>query len=185
MIPASGAGARQSIRDASPASAACRCRSLPRSRRPGRPWESSEFENRRQLIRTRVADDGAVELREAGPIDRGARLACVFVPAHERQRVAAAWIRDRDAGIARYADARRNARARPRSARPARGETALPCRLDRRRTGRPTSAARLSCPRAPFPRAGSRSLPVPAVAGPRPPTSIFSASGRAWRSRRG
>ena len=76
----------------------------------GRPAVRKErVENRRQLIRPRVADDGAVELRQAGPVDGGARLALVLVPAHERQRVAAAWIGDGDAGIARHADAGRHA----------------------------------------------------------------------------
>ena len=56
-----------------------------------------------------VADDRAVEPREARPVDRRARLAFVLVAADERQRVAAAGIGERDARVARHADAGRNA----------------------------------------------------------------------------
>jgi hypothetical protein len=64
----------------------------------------------RQLLRPGVADQRAVEMRQAGPVDRGRRLALVFVAANERHRVAAARVGDRDARIARHRDACRNAR---------------------------------------------------------------------------
>ena len=64
----------------------------------------------RQLRGTRVADQRAVEAREARPVDRRARLAFVLVAADEGHRVAAARIRNRDAGIARYRDAGGDAR---------------------------------------------------------------------------
>jgi hypothetical protein len=47
---------------------------------------------------------------EARPIDRRRRLAVVLVAAHEGERVAAAGIGDRDAGITRDGDSRRNPR---------------------------------------------------------------------------
>ena len=63
----------------------------------------------RELLRADVADDGAVQFREVRPVDRRARLPFVFVPAHERERVAAAGVRDRDARVARHADPGRDA----------------------------------------------------------------------------
>ena len=41
-------------------------------------------EDARQLLRPGVADDRAVEPRQAGPVDVGRRAALVLVPAHER-----------------------------------------------------------------------------------------------------
>ncbi len=64
----------------------------------------------RKLLRAGVTDDGAVEVREACPIDRRRRFAVVFVPAHEGERVAAAGIGGGDAGVAGNRHAGRNAR---------------------------------------------------------------------------
>ena len=60
----------------------------------------------------------------------------------------------------------REFRARPRTECPARAGTAPPCRRCRTRTGRPTSAGRRSCLRAPSRRAGSRSHPARAAWAP-------------------
>ena len=67
------------------------------------------FQDLVKLPRSGVADERAAEPREARPVDVGRRAAFVFVPAHERHAVAAAWIGQRHAGIARRADRGRNA----------------------------------------------------------------------------
>ena len=67
-------------------------------------------QNLRQLQWPRVADDGAVEVREARPIDRRRRLAIVFVAADEGERVAAAGIGSGDARITRDGNPGRDAR---------------------------------------------------------------------------
>ena len=73
---------------------------------PGRPSARQQrAQDVRQLLRPRVADNRAVETREARPVHRNVRLAIVLVAADERQGVAAAGIRDRDTGVARHADA--------------------------------------------------------------------------------
>ena len=64
----------------------------------------------RQLIGPGVADDRAVQPREARPIHRRAGFAFVLVAANEREGVAAAGVGERDAGVARRADAGRNTR---------------------------------------------------------------------------
>ena len=65
-------------------------------------------EQTRELLRSRVADDGAIEPREARPVDVGEDAVLVLVSAHQRDRVAAARIGHRDAGIRRHPDAERN-----------------------------------------------------------------------------
>ena len=62
----------------------------------------------RQLGRPGIADDGAIEPRQAGPVHRGASFAVVLVPADEGQRVARSRIGERDARVRREADARRH-----------------------------------------------------------------------------
>ena len=77
-----------------------------RRRRPAGRATSSASSMLRQLLRARVADDRAVEPRQARPVDRRARLALVLVAADERERVAAARIGDRNARVARHARCR-------------------------------------------------------------------------------
>ena len=70
----------------------------------GTSGDEQRFEHVRQLVGSGVADDGAVERREAGPVHFRARLAVVLVSANEGQRVAAARIGQRHARVARCAD---------------------------------------------------------------------------------
>ena len=129
----------------------------------------------------------AVEPRRGSSSRSTARvLPSSSCPRTKRERVAAARIGDRDARVARARRCRPECPGRPRTGRPARAGTALRCRRDRTRTGRPTSAARRSCPRAPFRRAGSRSLPARAAAARRrrrrssPRPAARSGAAAAW-----
>ena len=63
-----------------------------------------------ELFGTGIADDRAVEMRQAAPVDRAARLAVHVVAVHERERIAAARIGDGDAGVDRARHRRRHAR---------------------------------------------------------------------------
>ncbi len=65
----------------------------------------------RQLPRAGIADDRAVQAREAGPVDvdRALGLAFVFVAADQRDRVAAARVRDGHTGVRGRGDAHRDA----------------------------------------------------------------------------
>ena len=74
------------------------------------PFDSIAFRIAAQLARSGVADDGAAKPREDRPVDVGRLAALVFVPAHERDGVACAGVRQRHAGKARSADGCRNAR---------------------------------------------------------------------------
>ena len=116
---------------------------------------AERLEHERQLVGARVTHDGAPESRQAGPVDVGERPAFVFVSPNEGNGVAGP--RDRSpAPLRRRVPRWRRAHPeRPRTARAARRGTALPRRRGRTRTGRPTSAAPPSCPRAPSRRAGS------------------------------
>src|SRR4029453_11948693 len=58
----------------------------------------------------RVADDGAVQLGEAGPVDCRRGLALVLVAAHQRDRVAAARVGEGNARVAGNANRRRDPR---------------------------------------------------------------------------
>ena len=57
-----------------------------------------------QLLRPGVRDDRAVQLGERGPVDAGLFAAFILMPANERDRVAAAGIGDRHAGVGAGAD---------------------------------------------------------------------------------
>ena len=63
-----------------------------------------------ELFGTGIADDRAVEMSQAAPVDRAARLAVHVVAVHERERIAAARIGDGDAGVDRARHRRRHAR---------------------------------------------------------------------------
>ena len=65
-------------------------------------------EDVRHLLRPRVADECAVEPGKARPVERRRRLALVFVPPDECDRVAAARVRDGNAGVAGKSDTRRD-----------------------------------------------------------------------------
>ena len=92
----------------------------------------------RQLIRARIADDGAVEAREARPVDRRLRLC---PRPRGRARTSTCRRRPGRSAARRHSSPRRSrpeCPEPPRSVRPARGETTPPIRRGRRRTGRPT-----------------------------------------------
>ena len=68
------------------------------------------IEHLRQLLRSRIGHDGAVEQGQRGPVDLRLLAAFVLVAAHERDRVAGAGIGDRNAGVRRRANRVRHAR---------------------------------------------------------------------------
>ena len=148
-------------------------------------------------VREQRADDGA-DLPGAGVADERAAgpARCVqstprrlvglrLVPAEQHDHVARLGIGERHAGVGGPRDRQRACPARPRTGSPARAGTALPCRRCRRRTDRPTSAARRPCLRAPFRRAGSRSLPGRAAWARRRRRRSARRRPRAQRSSRG
>ena len=63
-----------------------------------------------QLLRSDVADDRAIELGQACPVDIGQNAVVVFVTAHERDRVSAPRVGHRHAGVGGNTDAEWNAR---------------------------------------------------------------------------
>ncbi len=131
----------------------------------GRPAVADERgQDVRELLRSGVADDGAVEAGETRPVDRRRVLAFVFVTAHERQRVATAGIGDRHAGVTGDGDAGGN------SGHDLEADALL---VQEQRFGAaaiedervaPLEPRRPSCLPALFPPAGNRSLPAPAAA---------------------
>ena len=133
----------------------------------GRPAvRQQRLGDRANLPRSGVADERPRQSGEPRPVDVRRRVGFALVAAHERQRVAGAGIRHRNARVGQARRSRRGCRARPRTGCPARAGTALPCRRCRTRTGRPTSAGRPSCPRALSRRAESRSRPGRAASAP-------------------
>ena len=104
----------------------------------GRGRGDEGIEHLRQLRRARVADDRAIQLRKAGPIDPRLGAAAVFVAADEGQGVAAAGIGDRDAGVGRARRSPPGRRAPPRTESAVRAGTAPRGPPGRTRTGRPT-----------------------------------------------
>ena len=160
---------RSSVRSADAARSAMPCHvccdgSVPskttaRWSRGGRPCAISALKMLGSCSRARVADDGAVEPRQAGPVDARQLFCLVLVPAHERQRVAAARIRQRNACVAGRHRGRPECRARLRSAPHARGGTALPAPPRSKTKGSPHFRRATTFLRAPFPRAAIRWLP--------------------------
>ena len=110
---------RRACRDAFPGRAACRCRRRPPRSSAGQPLREQRLEDARQLLRAGVADDGAFEPRQAGPVDVGRRAALVLVAADERD----ACRRRRDRSPARR---RRPARAMP-AGMPGTTSNGMPC----------------------------------------------------------
>ena len=103
------AAARRACRRSSPAPAACRRRRARPTRRPDQPCDSSASTIAGSCSRPGVADDRAAQSRQARPVDVRLARVLVLVPAHERDRVAAARVGDRDARVGRHADRGRDA----------------------------------------------------------------------------
>ena len=122
----------------------------------------------RQRAHPHVEHQRAGERGERRPVERAVRLGRILVTGDEGHAGGQLAMRDRDAGVGRRGDARRDAGHRPRSPPPPRGRRAPPRRRARTRTGRRPSAGPPDARRDRARRAAGRSPPG-ASAARRPP----------------